>query len=257
MNKLIFTLLIFASVIVNGQTKNKNSKTINKSAESSDTLTAAPKLEKTPFELLEETLPREVEIDPNTGKKIFYKERKLKNDSLRNALRIAEKKKRLTFWVKTKYPDPKITTAQQIQLCINLANNDTSLTFCVNDSICKDPEIKKVLFQKEIGDTTYMLIFVQAFTKSKSDGGLCNAGKEQKLFFVRWNPKTNVAKWKLKNVNSCIKTITNMTKEKFTDWDKKSVLVVNYHRGSSFYELKFDPEQPQLGFQTAGTGEDK
>ena len=76
MNKLIFTLLIFASVIVNGQTKNKNSKTTNKTAESSDTLAVAPEPEKTPFELLEESLPREVEIDPNTGKKIFYKERK-------------------------------------------------------------------------------------------------------------------------------------------------------------------------------------
>lgn len=257
MYKLIIIALLFTTFIVNGQTKGKNTKTKTKTTTADSTAVTDVEVEKTPEELLELTLPPETEIDPISGKKVFYKVRKLRNDSLRNALRVDQRKKRMSFWVKTKYPNPKVKTPQPVQLCINLANKDTNLTYCVNDSICKDPEIKKVLFEKVAGDTTYMLLFIQAFTKSKSDDGVCNAGKETKLFFVRWNTKTNTAKWKAKYINSCIKTITNMTKEKITEWDKNSVLTVNYHRGSNFYEIKFDPQQPQLGFQTANGNEEK
>ncbi|MBL7910231.1 MAG: hypothetical protein JNJ41_04210 [Bacteroidia bacterium] len=253
MYRLLIIAILFVSFAMNGQTKTKT-KTKTKVAKV-DSTGAEIEEEKTPEELLELTLPLETEIDPMTGKKVFYKERKLRNDSLRNALRIEQRKKKMSFWVKTTYPNPKLKTKQPpIQLCINIANKDTNLTYCVNDSICKDPEIKKVVYEKVVGDTTYMLIFIQAFTKSKSDGGVCNAGKEQKLYFVRWHPKTNVAKWKLKNINSCIKTITNMTKEKITDWDKTSILTVSYHRGSNFYDIKFDPQKPQLGFQTDAAG---
>jgi hypothetical protein len=257
MYRLIIIAILFVSFSVNGQTKTKTSKGKTKVAKV-DSTGAEIEEEKTPEELLELSLPIETEIDPISGKKVFYKERKLRNDSIRNAFRLEQRKKKMSFWVVTKYPNPKIKTAQPpIQLCINIANKDTNLTYCVNDSICKDPEIKKLLFEKTVGDSTYMLIFVQAYTKSKSDGGVCNAGKETKLFFVRWNTKTNTAKWKTKYINSCIKTITNMTKEKITEWDKKSVLTVSYHRGSNFYEIKFDPQQPQLGFQTAGGGDEK
>jgi hypothetical protein len=48
-----------------------------------------------------------------------------------------------------------------------------------------------------------------------------------------------------------------MTKEKITAWDKTSVLTVSYHKGSTFHEIKFDPEQPQLGLQNAAGAEDK
>lgn len=258
MYRLIIIALLFVSFTVNGQSKTKTTKTKTKVAKVDSTGTEIEE-EKTPEELLELTLPPETEIDAITGKKVFYKERKLKNDSLRNALRLEQRKKKMSFWVKTTYPNPKLKTKQPpIQLCINLANKDTNLTYCVNDSILKDPEIKKVVFEKAIGDTTYMLIFLQAFTKSKSDGGVCNSGKEQRLYFVKWNPKTNVAKWKAKNVNSCIKTITNMGKQKFTEWDKASVLNISYHKGSNFYEFKFDPDQPQLGFQkVSGDNEEK
>lgn len=258
MYKLVIIALLFVSFSVNGQTKSKGSKGKTKVAKV-DSTGAEVEEEKTPEELLELTLQPETEIDAITGKKVFYKERKHKNDSLRNALRLEQRKTKMSFWVKTKYPNPKIKTPQPqpIQLCINIANKDTNLTYCVNDSLIKDPEVKKLLFEKVVGDTTYMLIFVQAFTKSKSDGGICNAGKETKLFFVRWNPKTNVAKWKAKYINSCIKTITNMTKEKITSWDNTTVLNVSYHKGSNFYEVKFDPLQPQLGFQTSGAGEEK
>lgn len=250
MYKLVIIALLFVSFSVNGQAKFKTPKGKTKVAKV-DSTGAEIEEEKTPEELLELTLQPETEIDAMTGAKVFHKERKLRNDSLRNALRIEQRKTKMSFWVKTKYPNPKLKTAvpQQIQLCINIVSKDTNLTYCVNDSICKDPELKKLLYEKSVGDTTYMLIFVQAFTKSKSDGGLCNSGKETKLFFVRWNPKTNVAKWKTKNINSCIKTITNMTKEKITAWDKSGPLLVSYHKGSTFHELKFDPEQPQLGLQ--------
>ncbi|MEI8137235.1 MAG: hypothetical protein WCH21_07925 [Bacteroidota bacterium] len=255
MYKLIVIALLFVSFSVNGQTKSKTPKGKTKEVRV-DSTGAEIVEEKTPEELLELTLPLEIEIDAMTGKKVFFKERKLRNDSLRNALRIEQKKAKMSFWVKTVYPNPKIKSAvpQQIQLCINIVNKDTSLTYCVNDSICKDPELKKLLFEKTVGDTTYMLIFAQAFTKSKSDDGLCNSGKETKLFFVRWNPKTNVAKWKTKYINSCVKTITNMTKEKITAWDKTSVLNISYHKGSTFHEIKFDPAQPHLGLQNVTAG---
>jgi hypothetical protein len=258
MYKLIIIALLFVSFSINGQTKSKTPKGKTKTAKV-DSTGAEIEEEKTPEELLELTLQPETEIDAMTGKKVFYKARKIKNDSLRNALRLEQRKTKMSFWVKTKYPNPKIKTPQPqpIQLCINIANKDTNLTYCVNDSICKDPEVKKVLYEKAVGDTTYMLIFVQAFTKSKSDGGICNAGKETKLFFARWNTKTNTAKWKTKYINSCIKTITNMTKEKITAWDKTTVLTVSYHKGSTFHEIKFDPEQPQLGLQNAAGAEEK
>lgn len=152
-----------------------------------------------------------------------------------------------SFFVYTKRP--KLIT-DKMQLCYNLVSNGVEHRKCFNDSLCKDPEVTKLLFEKQIGDTNYVVIYVDAFTKSKSDGGVCNAGKETKISFVRWNVKTNESKWKTKNISSCIKTITNMTKEPIVDWDKTSILTINYHRGSGFYELKFDPQKPQLGFQS-------
>ncbi len=182
-----------------------------------------------------------------------YKQDKIKqrkNDSLRTIY----KAKRLTFFVRTKKP---IKPTDKFQLCYNLVHKDTNLLYCINDSLCKDPEVVKVLFEQQKGDTNYVLIYVDAFSKSKSDGGVCNAGKETKLSFVRWNTKTNQAKWKHKSINSCLKTITNMTKEPILDWDKTSTLTINYHRGSSFYELKFDPQNPHLGLQSANDNDSK
>ena len=173
-----------------------------------------------------------------------------KNDSLR----AIYKAKRLSFYVRTKKPTK---AGDKFQLCYNLVHKDTNLLTCFNDSLCKDPEVAKILFEQQKGDTNYVLVFVDAFTKSKSDGGVCNAGKETKLSFVRWNTKTNMAKWKTKNINSCLKTITNMTKEPIADWDKASVLTINYHRGSNFYELKFDPQNPQLGLQSTNDSDSK
>jgi hypothetical protein len=210
--------------------------------------TSGPEPELSPMEKLELELPPETEIDPITGKKVFYKDRKRRNDSLRRELSLNLKRQTMTFNVRTKHPRPK--SADKMQLCINLANKDTNLLYCVNDSICKDPEVSKILFEQTKGDTTFMLIYVDAFSKSKSDGGLCNAGKETKLFFVRWNTKVNHAKWKQKTIASCLKGITNMTKEPVVNWDKSGPLVVSYHRGSTFYDVTFDPQHPELGLQS-------
>ena len=82
MYRLIIIALLFVSFTVNGQTKTKTTKTKTKVAKV-DSTGAEIEEEKTPEELLELTLPPETEIDATTGKKVFYKERKQKNDFLR------------------------------------------------------------------------------------------------------------------------------------------------------------------------------
>lgn len=142
------------------------------------------------------------------------------------------------------------TKTERMKLCLNLVSPDTVLNYCVNDSICKDPEVSKVLFQQKQGDSTYVLVYVQAFSKplDKPD---CDAGKELKLFFVRWNTKTNKALVKQKSFESCMKGITNMTKEPVANWDQSSVLIIKYYKTDNFLELKFDPQNYLLGLQSA------
>ncbi len=142
------------------------------------------------------------------------------------------------------------TKTERMKLCLNLVSPDTVLNYCVNDSICKDPEVSKILFQQKQGDSTYVLVYVQAFSKplDKPD---CDAGKELKLFFVRWNTKTNKAVVKQKSFESCMKGITNMTKEPVANWDQSSLLTIKYYKAGSFLELKFDPQNYLLGLQSA------
>lgn len=151
------------------------------------------------------------------------------------------------FLVYTKKPKQK---TDRTKLCFNLVSKDTVLNYCVNDSICRDPETYKILHESRIGDTTYVLVFVDAFTKAKDGNPRCDAGKETKLVFFRWNTKTNKAKIKQKVVSSCVRNIVNMTKEPIADWNGEGVLEVNYYRGGSgFPVVKFDPAQVQLGLQ--------
>ena len=154
----------------------------------------------------------------------------------------------MTFAVKTKHPDKKAKSPERMKLCFNLVNKDTNLLHCFNDSMVIDPEVVKVMFEKTVGDSTYMLIYVDAFTKTTNE--LCNAGHETKLYFFRWNHKTNGLKERHKNIASCIKGITNMTKAKVVDWDKSSPLEIKYNRSFFFYEIKFDPANYLLGIQT-------
>lgn len=251
MIKKIFTLLFICSLaLINAQTKkpiDKNKGKVKGKPEITYKDTTAPEPQLSPMEKLELDLPLETEIDPMTGKKIVFKDRKRKNDSLRANLRAQLKKEKMVFSVKTKHPRPKST--DKTQLCFNIVSKDTNLVYCANDSICKDPEVSKILFEKAKGDTTYMLIYVDAFSKSKSDAGLCNGGKETKLFFTKWNTKTNQAKWKQKTIASCLKGVTNMTKGSIVDWDKTSPLLISFNRGPNFYDITFDPEHPELGLQ--------
>jgi hypothetical protein len=158
------------------------------------------------------------------------------------------------FMVYSKKPK---TKEEKMKLCLNLVSGDSVLNYCVNDSLCKDPEVAKIIFEEKNGDSTFVLVHVQAFSKPL-DKPSCDAGKEVKLFFVRWNTKTNKAIVKQKSIESCMRAITNMTKEPISNWDGTSVLTLNYHRGGQNYvEVKFDPKQYKLGFQSSDTSESK
>ncbi|PBQ32258.1 hypothetical protein CNR22_10905 [Sphingobacteriaceae bacterium] len=138
------------------------------------------------------------------------------------------------------------------KLCINLVSNGTVFNHCINDSLTKDPEVSKILFEKKQGDSTYVLVYVRAFSKP-FDKPACDAGKEVKLFFVRWNTATNKAVVRIKTVESCMKAITDMSTESVDDWDKSSPIVWKYHKGAqNFVELKFDPQNYLQGFQSTG-----
>lgn len=161
------------------------------------------------------------------------------------AKELAEKRQ---FGVYTRKPRK---SDKRTKLCMNLVAPEAQLNLCINDSICKSPEVFKVLFTQREADSNFVLVYVDAITKA-DDKPACDAGHETKLFFIRWDLKTNKCTWKQRTVNSCMKAVTNMTKEPIPNWDGNSVLVLNYHRGStSFVEVKFDPKNYKLGFQSA------
>lgn len=140
---------------------------------------------------------------------------------------------------------------RNMKLCINLVKDTTILNYCINDSICKNPEVFKVLFEKQDADTNYVVVYVDAFSKP-DDKPACDAGHETKLFFARWNLKTNKAIWKQRSISSCMRGIDNMTKEPIAEWDGASVLHVNYYKGNSqFVDIKFDPANYRAGFQNS------
>ncbi|MBX3163032.1 MAG: hypothetical protein KF900_01010 [Bacteroidetes bacterium] len=153
------------------------------------------------------------------------------------------------FAVYSKMPKDK---KERIKLCINLVEGETILNYCVNDSICRSPEVSKILWQKTQGDTTYVLVYIDAFSKPV-DKPACDAGHETKLYFARWNTKTNKAVWKSRLVSSCMRGIENMSKEAVNEWDGTSQLGINYYKGNSkFVTLLFSPENYKLGLQIIG-----
>ncbi len=164
-----------------------------------------------------------------------------RNDSAVNAIRMRKR----TFGV---FTHKDVKNKNRLQLCINLVNKDTNYRYCVNDSICKYPEKHKILYQQKAGDTTYMLIYVFAYTKSPSKPN-CAGGKEIKIYYVKWNEKYNTAKFKPLTIESCYKGITNLTKNNPEEWNGKTPLTVSFHKGSGFYDYTFDPNAPQKGFQ--------
>lgn len=250
MIKQLIIILAFCSVAVSAQTKGKTKKpeaaapTEPASRPSVDSILGFAMYDgMSPFDAVDYQLPAESETDPVTGKKTIFKDVKLRNDSIRKAFRTEYRRRNLTFYVRTKNP---MKAGDKMQLCINIVSKDTNLTRCINDSTTKFPEYAKVMFNTQKGDSVYQLIYVYAFSKL---GGSCNGEKEAKLFFVRWHPKMNQAIWRTRLINSCAKTVTNMSKTPIEEWDGKSKLVVEYHRGSNFNEIAFDPEHPELGLQ--------
>ncbi len=143
---------------------------------------------------------------------------------------------------------PKTGADRSMKLCINLVHDTLSINRCFNDSLTRSPEVSKVIFEQVSGDTNYVLVLIDAFSKSQDEPG-CASGKETKLFFVKWNLKKNRATWKSKMVSSCLRGVTMMNKVNIKDWDKSEPLRIEYHRGSTFHEVMFDPQNYKAGLQ--------
>jgi len=137
-----------------------------------------------------------------------------------------------------------------LRLCINLVGGDSTLNYCMVDSLVRDPEKYKLLFQKKDADSTFALVYVSAFTKDP-ERPECVAGKETKLYFIRWNTKTNKAIVKQRYIESCYRTITRLSNENLMDYDGTTPLKLSYNKGSSFIDLTFDPTNYKAGIQSA------
>jgi hypothetical protein len=234
MYKLIITIVFFTGLV---------------SAQNKPLSTKKPAPQKAPKEAVSESRVDSFPVEDLSNPDAVYSE----PDTLDPEYRIKAKRQFAAYSKKVK---TKKGTSRQ-KLCIQLVHKDSLLNYCINDSILRDPEVSKVLFTREERDTTYMLILVDAFSKP-ADKPSCDAGKETKLFFVRWNINKRKAVWNQRTVSSCMKGITNMTKNSIADWDGASPLVVNYHRGgTAFVELTFDPEKYKAGMQTTSLFEDK
>jgi hypothetical protein len=193
--QLFLALLLITSIAVSAQKKKKDQGVSSETAVRPpvDTILGFAMFDgMTPFEAVDYALPAESETDPVTGKKTIYKDVKRSNDSIRKAFRVAYKKRNNTFYVVTKRPTKE---GDKMKLCINLVAKDTNLLYCVVDSIVKDPEYSKVIFQQQKGDSVYVLLHIYAFSKL---GGNCNGEKEQKLYFARWNTVEGRAIWRNK-----------------------------------------------------------
>ena len=138
---------------------------------------------------------------------------------------------------------------RRLKLCVQLTGVNI-LNYCINDTVTREPENVAELWRTEEGDSTFVLLWVDAYTKGDF-GKLCDGGHETKLMFFRWNHVTNKAILKQRTIASCVKAIDNMSKSvDVSAWDTKSPLVLAYHKGGAFNEVKFDPANFKLGLQT-------
>jgi hypothetical protein len=156
----------------------------------------------------------------------------------------------LRFSVKTERDANKKTKGN----VLTLVDGKEKVDYTWNDTITRDPETTKVLFEKQKGDTLYALLYISTFSKvaTTSANGRCVAGKEKRVFFVKWARKTNQAKWKNKCVESCLLNVTNMTTEEtITTWDKKTELVFKTLKANEFVDLSFDPNKFWEGLKSS------
>ncbi len=127
---------------------------------------------------------------------------------------------------------------------VTLVDGKDKIDYTWNDTTMRDPETTKILFEAQKGDTLYAFLYVATFSKvtTTSINGKCVAGKEKRLFFVKWDRTNNQAKWKNKSIESCLLNVTLMSKEEeLNDWDKQSPLVIKTHKANAFVDLTFDP----------------
>ena len=136
-----------------------------------------------------------------------------------------------------------------LRLCINMPGGDSTLNYCVVDSLVRDPENYKVLFQHKDADSTFALIYVSAFTKDP-ERPECVAGRETKLYFIRWNTTTNKAIVKQRYIESCYRTITRLSDENLMEYDGTRPITISYNKGASFIDLTFDPAKYKAGIQS-------
>ena len=125
MIKKVLIVLCLFTLTVNAQKGKTKFKTKPVATVDSSGNVIEPEVPTDPMEALEYNLPAEVELDPMTGKKVYHKDVKRKNDSLRADLKAKIKKQRMTFAVKTKHPDKKATKPERMQLCFNLVKAST------------------------------------------------------------------------------------------------------------------------------------
>lgn len=127
---------------------------------------------------------------------------------------------------------------------LTLVDGSDKVDYTWNDTTMRDPETTKILFEKQKGDTLYALLYIATFSKvaTTSANGKCVAGKEKRLFFVKWSRSNNQAKWKNKSIESCLLNVTLMSNEtEISSWDKSSPLVIKTHKANAFVDLTFDP----------------
>jgi hypothetical protein len=139
------------------------------------------------------------------------------------------------------------------KLCVQLVNPDTVFTYCHSDSLTRNPETSKIIFEKQDGDTNYVFVYTEAFSKMP-DKPECDGGRETRLYFFRWNLKTNQAISRTRLINSCLRAYTNMTKQNILEWDGISPLNIEYLKtGTSFTGFVFNPDEYKKGFQGQDT----
>jgi len=148
------------------------------------------------------------------------------------------------------------TKMPKMRLCLNLVNGDTVFNYCIIDSLLRDPEKTKLLFQKRDADSTFALVYVMAFTKDL-ERPECSAGRETKIYFARISNTNNKGIVKFRYIESCYKTITRLNRDPIEEWDGTTPLKISYNRGSKFLDMSFDPQNYKLGLQSNSEGESK
>ncbi|MFN5674351.1 MAG: hypothetical protein ACK46W_04685 [Bacteroidota bacterium] len=142
-------------------------------------------------------------------------------------------------------------TYKRTRLFIQVAEGSQTHLFSIHDSLCINPEKSKVLFQKSEGDSVFCLIGIDAFSKA-SNNPYCDAGKETKVVYLRWNTKTQKSRFKQRTISSCLRGITNLSPQDIFAWQPSGNLELTYHKGGDVYiTVLFDPKNWHVGFQSS------